>query len=310
MHGLLTVFRKELADHFSSRRFIVLLALVWLIGLSGIYVAGQSIREAVAGSEFVFLKLFTTSTGALPPFWLLIAVFFGPLIGLVLGFDAINREQSSGTMGLVLSQPIFRDSVINGKFLAGMSTIAFMFVSIVLIMSGLGLWMLGVPPSLEEALRIIAYTGITIIYIGFWMALAMLFSVYFKRIATSALAGIAVWMFFAFFMSMVAGVVADGMAPVDEQGSFESLLKHDQLERTVMMVSPTTLYSEAVHTILEPTLRSLWGAVMVAIPELGSLPFSQSLIQVWPHLVTIVSLTLACFAISYVRFMRQEIRAP
>ena len=199
MTGLFTLVRKELADHFGSKRFIILLALVWLSGLSAIYVAAQSIRQEVAGSEFVFLKLFVTSSGGLPPFVAFIA-FFGPLIGLALGFDAINREQSGGTLGMVLSQPIFRDSVINGKFLAGISTIGFMLVSIILIVSGLGLWMLAVPPSLEEALRIIAYTGTTIIYIGFWMALVMLFSIFFKRITTSALAGIAVWLFFIFFM--------------------------------------------------------------------------------------------------------------
>lgn len=309
MSGLLTLFRKELADHFGSRRFIILLALVWLSGLSAIYVAAQSIRQAVAGSEFVFLKLFVTSSEGLPPFVAFIA-FFGPLIGLSLGFDAINREQSSGTLGMVLSQPILRDSVINGKFLAGISTIGFMLVSIVLIVSGLGLWMLAVPPSLEEALRIIAYTAITIIYIGFWMALVMLFSIFFKRITTSALAGIAVWLFFLFFMSMIAGVAADRLAPIEEE-SVESILRHEQVRSAIMRVSPNTLYSEAIATIMEPTTRLLGqGALMMPVPDLGPLPLSQSLIIVWPHIVTIIGLTLICFAVSYVKFMRQEIRAP
>jgi hypothetical protein len=46
-------------------------------------------------------------------------VFFGPLLGLALGFDAINKEFSTGTLSILLGQPIFRDSVINGKLIAG-----------------------------------------------------------------------------------------------------------------------------------------------------------------------------------------------
>lgn len=310
MSGLFTLFRKELADHFRSKRIIILLALVWLSGFSTIYIAGQSIHQEVPASGFVFLLLFTASSGSLPPFVSFIA-FFGPLIGLALSFDAINREQSSGTLGLVLSQPIFRDTVVNGKFLAGLTVIGFMLVSIVLIVSGLGLWMLAIPPSLEEVLRIITYMAITIIYIGFWMALAMLFSIFFKRITTSALAGIAVWLFFLVFMPMIASLAADRLAPVDEE-SAESVLRHERLAQAIGRVSPATLYDEVVVTTLRPTVRTL-NPVMVSEVEpitSGTLPLGQSLVIIWPHLVTITSLTLVCFAISYVKFLRQEIRAP
>lgn len=310
MSSLFTLFRKELADHFRSKRIIILLALVWLSGFSTIYIAGQSIHQQVPSSDFVFLLLFTASSGALPPFISFIA-FFGPLIGLALSFDAINREQSSGTLGLVLSQPIFRDTVINGKFLAGLTVIAFMLVSIVLIVSGLGLWLLAIPPSLEEVLRIITYVAITIIYIGFWMALAMLLSIFFKRITTSVLAGISVWLFFFVFMSMIAGLVADRLAPVDRE-SIESFLRHDELAQAIERVSPALLYDEAVVTILRPTVRTLNPVEVSAVESLtsGNLPLGQSLLVIWPHLVTITSLTLVCFAISYVKFLRQEIRAP
>lgn len=310
MFGLLTLWRKELADQMGSKRFMILLALVWLSGLSTVYVAGQAIRQEVASSQFVFLRLFTVSSGVLPPFISFVA-FFGPLVGLALGFDAINREQSGGTLGLVLSQPIFRDAVINGKFLAGVTTIGFMLLSIVLIIAGLGLWMLAVPPSLEEVLRVIAYTGITMVYIGFWMALATLFSILFKRITTSALAGIAIWLFFAIFMPMISGLASDRIAPVDEE-STASVLRHERIERTIERLSPATLYSEAVITLLQPNVRTLGPVTIREVTGMvpGPLPVTQSLMLVWPHLVAIVGLTLVCFAISYVRFMTQEIRGP
>jgi ABC-2 type transport system permease protein len=46
-------------------------------------------------------------------------------------------------------------------------------------------------------------------------------------------------------------------------------------------------------------------AGMIASP----LSIGQSLIQVWPQLAVIIALAIICFALSYVAFMRQEIRS-
>jgi ABC-2 type transport system permease protein len=46
-------------------------------------------------------------------------------------------------------------------------------------------------------------------------------------------------------------------------------------------------------------------ANMIANP----LSLGQSMIQVWPQLVIIVALAIICFSLSYVMFMRQEIRS-
>jgi len=39
------------------------------------------------------------------------------------------------------------------------------------------------------------------------------------------------------------------------------------------------------------------------------LPFNQSLLLVWPQVVGIIALAAICFAVSYIKFMREEIRA-
>ncbi|MBW1713420.1 MAG: ABC transporter permease subunit, partial [Deltaproteobacteria bacterium] len=148
---MLTIFRKELADHFSSTRFLILFCLITMVALVTTYMVGASLRQNLAGMTkpgYVFLMLFTT-TGQFFSLSQFIA-FFGPLIGLVMGFDAINRERSTGTLSKLVSQPIFRDAVINGKFLAGVTTITIMFISLILLVSGLGLLTVGVVPGLEE----------------------------------------------------------------------------------------------------------------------------------------------------------------
>ncbi len=318
MQGMITVFRKELSDLFTSWRFIILFAMVFLAGIFTIYVASQNIRGEVTGtSEFVFIRLFTTSDENMPglfQFLNLIAVFFVPIVGITLGFDAINEERNNGTMSRLLSQPIFRDAVINGKFLAGIVTIAIMITSIVLIVAGAGLRMIGVPPSSEEIIRLMFFLAITIFYGAFWLGLAILFSIFFRRVATSVLASIAIWIFLFFFMPIIAGLVANIMAPVDQGTSSQALLSNLGVQSTVLQFSPVRLYQEAVSVLLVPGARTLGQTIqLLGGGAAGLLPnplsLSQSLLSIWPHLVTIVALTAVCFAISYTKFMREEIRA-
>ncbi len=316
--GLLTVFKKELADHFSSYRFLILFALIAMVSLISAYMTGISLREELEGiakPKFVFLMLFT-STGA----WFSLAqfvAFFGPLIGLVLGFDSINREKSTGTMSKLVSQPIFRDSIINGKFLAGVTTIAIMLVSIVLVISGLGLRVLGVVPGIEELWRIIIYLVISIVYVSFWLGISMLFSIAFRSIATSALASIALWIFFSFFVSLGASAVASAFSPIPSSGAeSETIIRHARIMEGVRLFSPMELYSEATATVIDPMRKTTKSLVLMGPMERLSsarfqnpLPLSQSILVVWPYIVSLIALTLVCFGLSYGVFMRQEIRS-
>ena len=119
MTGLLTVFKKELADGFTSWRFIILFTLVLLLGVAAIYEAAGSIRGAVnEDTRFVFITLFTTS-GRTPFSFLWFMAFFIPIVGIALGLDAINSERNNGTLSRLLSQPYHRYAVVHGKFLAG-----------------------------------------------------------------------------------------------------------------------------------------------------------------------------------------------
>jgi len=315
MPGLLAVFRKEMADNFASKRFLIMFALILLAGMSATYTAAQAIRNAVPTSSsgstpFVFLLLFTVSAGMLPSFTSFVS-FLGPLVGLSMGFDAINGEYARGTLSRILSHPIFRDSVINGKFLARVGTIAIMLVSISLVLAGLGLRLIGVPPSAEEILRLLFYLTIAVVYVAFWMSLAILFSILFRQAATSALAGIAVWIFCTFFMSMIAGTTAQALVPVDQQNP-QTVIAQVDASMAISRLSPVTLYQEATGIILDPSARTLSPLVMQSeqigmVP--GSLKLGQSLLLVWPQMVGLVTMTMICFAISYARFMRQEIRA-
>ena len=103
-----TIVRKEIADHVRSLRFIILVSIIVLTCAGSLYTALTNIAAAIKpddpDSSFLFLKLFTVSDGTLPSFVFFIN-FLGPLLGIALGFDAVNSEQNKGTLSRMLSQP-------------------------------------------------------------------------------------------------------------------------------------------------------------------------------------------------------------
>ena len=317
MQGIKVILKKELADHFSSYRFVIIFAMIAMISLITAYMVGLNIRQqldGVAKPRFIFLMLFT-APGAMFSLVQFVA-FFGPLVGLILGFDTINRERNEGTLSKLLSQPIYRDVVINGKFLAGVTMISIMLVSIVLVITGLGLLVMGIVPGLEEIWRILFYLIISIIYISFWLGVAILFSILFRSTATSALASLAVWIFFSFFVSIFANIAADAMASDPSPENQEAVLQQAKILRAFKLVSPMELYTDSTATIIDPLRKSTRSIVSVGPLEnismsrfSGPLPLSQSILIVIPYIITLVAITIICFAVSYTVFMRQEIRS-
>ncbi len=317
MTGIKPILRKELSDHLSSYRFTILFALIAMVSLITVYMAGLHIKqnlEGIAKPQFVFLMIFTSS-GALFSLQQFVA-FFGPLIGLILGFDTINRERNEGTLSKLLAQPIYRDNVINGKFLSGVIIITVMMVSIVLVVTGLGLSILGVIPGAEEMWRIFIYLIISIVYISFWLGVAILFSIVFRSVATSALAALAVWIFFSFFVSLGANVLAGALTSDASSSDPEAVMRRATIERAISLTSPMELYTGSTATIIDPMRKTNRMFVQMGIMEqlsisrfAGPLSLGQSIIVVLPYIISMLAITVVCFAISYTVFMRQEIRS-
>lgn len=314
LHPFRVIVNKEISDLVSSWRSIILLALMALTCLGSLYTAVQALQALDPTAEelksFVFLRLFTLSNGTLPPFVSFVG-FLGPLLGLGLGFDAINSERNKGTLSRLMSQPIHRDYIISAKFVAALYVIGIMFMSLGLAVIGTGILATGLPPTPEEFMRMISFLLLSIVYVSFWLCLAILFSVRFKQAATSALTSIAIWIFFSVFYSMITGLIGDAINP----GSSASVAKQMSYHNTMLLLnrlSPNTLFNEATTTLLVPTVRSLGPLTPEqfywAIPN-STLPLGQSLLLVWPQVTCLIAAVVICFGIAYRLFMRQEIRS-
>ncbi len=307
------IVRKEISDTVKSWRFIIMMAIIALTCMGSLYTALDSFSSAakasVSDDSFFFLKLFTISDGTLPSFIIFIS-FLGPLLGISLGFDSVNSEQNKGTLSRIMSQPIYRDYILNAKFLAALIVLSFLIFALTFLVIGFGLIFIGIPPTIGEILRIFVFAVVSIVYIAFWLNLSILFSVKFRQAATSALAGISIWLFFTVFFDMIVNLIARVLAPAHPI-SQNQLVSLQRLIQNILRINPGQLFSDATTTLLVPTVRSLGPLTMEqmsgAIP--GPLPLGQSLMVVCPQVTLLVAGTAVFFAIAYTIFMRREIRS-
>ena len=308
--GLWAVVAKEMADHLTSSRMLILELLTLLTASGTVFAAAQNLRETIGKDRFLLLRLFTTAREPLPALVGFLG-FLVPLIAIALAFDAVNGELNRRTMSRLLAQPIYRDALLLGKFLAGLFTLALVLTTIWLLIVGIGIVSLGVPPSGEEVGRGFFFLLLTIAYGGIWLALGLVASVVFRQPATAALASIAVWLFFMVFWGIIAQMAALAIRPV-RLGLPDEILAQARLELLLGRLSPNTLYSEAILAVLKPSIRSLGPVLPIQLQGavLGApLPLDQSLVLIWPHLTGLVAATILLFALGYVLFQRKEIRA-
>ena len=307
--GVGAVVLKELSDNLSSTRMRLLEALIFLTGAGAVYSTINAVKETVGEDRFVFLRIFTNAHDPLPSFVAFLG-FLVPIVAIALGFDSVNGEFNRGTMSRLLAQPIYRDALLFGKFLAGLATLAIVLTALWLFVAGLGILMLGLPPSGEESLRGFAFLVAAIVYGGLWLALAMLFSVMFRSSATAALAGLAVWLLFAFFWQMIVQIVSPIVAPLDPYDP-ASLIHAVRVALDLSRVSPNTLFGEATIAFLDPAERSLGLVLPTQLQGAiqAPLPFGESLALAWPELTGLAAGLILLFSLAYVLFQRQEVRA-
>ncbi|HIQ63368.1 MAG TPA: ABC transporter permease, partial [Candidatus Avichristensenella intestinipullorum] len=196
-------------------------------------------------------------------------------------------------------------------FLAGVTVLFMMIFFVGVLAAGLGLAVIGIPPSGEELARITAYLLFTVVYTSLWLALAMLCSVLCRHAATSALIVITVWIFFTLFFSMIASIIANLVYPLEGIQGYYNMFSNYQLELSLNRVSPYYSYCEAASTLLNPNIRTTGITTQASLSgALASyLTFDQSLLLIWPHVTCMVAAVMAAFTVSYIAFMRQEIRA-
>jgi ABC-2 type transport system permease protein len=317
--GWRTIAAKELADHLSSVRFFVLLLVVAVAAVVPlIFISGDFSARApqISGAKALFVALFVLGSDQIGGLTTVALVaLLVPLVGIAFGFDAINSERNQGTLPRLLAQPVHRDDVVNGKFVGGIAVIGLMLGVLVMFVAAAGIMRLGIIPSPEEIARILVWLVATTLYASFWLAFALLLSVVIRGAASAALVGFGTWLGLTLLGGIVLPLIAKALFSTAASTTYDELFAATSAQQLILRLSPAQLYNDIQVAILNPSIASVLGPGTVgqaisqqeALPSLLSL--DQSILVVWPQIVLLVALTAAMFALAYVLFLRQEVRA-
>jgi ABC-2 type transport system permease protein len=110
--------------------------------------------------------------------------------------------------------------------------------------------------------------------------------------------------------------LANALTPEAGAANPDDLLWRAKIVKAFTLTSPMELYTDATATIIDPMRKSARSMVTMGPMESlsisrfsGPLSLSQSVLIVVPYIISLVAITIVCFAVSYTVFMRQEIRS-
>ena len=257
----------------------------------------------------------------------------GPILAIALGFDLVSREKTSGSLRSLLSHPVYRDTVINGKAIGGMCALGLAVLAITVVSIGF-LMMFYLIPTGDELLRILVYMGLFLLLMLSFFAAALMSSIVAKDNTRAILYSLLIFVVFTFVIPAIGMEVSRELAgdPPEnplawsgEQRMEEAVIVDEELERKIKEyenykekkrgirrwfsgVSPTINFIDASGVVLVPGLESTFtfGGTMGESPVETSI--SGALAEIMSKLIVLIIFPIVMFTIAYLRFMRMDLR--
>ena len=347
MAGIFVVAKKEFLDHVMGKKFMVILAILMIISLLAMHQGVESYNKLLDSykertaeieehPEVMPPRGMPEKPSILSVFHVMSTLFgfLGAILAIAIGFNLISGEKESGSLKSLLSHPVFRDTIINGKALGGMGALGFAMLVMTLLSIGI-LMMLGIMPTGDEFVRILVFMGFTLLFMFSFFAIALMCSTIAKnstRAITYTLvifvvisfvmpaAGIFVGMQLAGDMPEHPGMARQEINESEGEGISEEEQERIQEERQeywekVMGIQemfsigdPRSNFEKVSSTVLDPRFQSffVFGGPMGEPPAETSI--LEALRMVWKNLLVLLVFPVVMFVIAYIKFMRMDIR--
>lgn len=140
----------------------------------------------------------------------LLFTILGMILSVSMGFDQVSREKEEGTLKTVLSSPMYRDALINGKSLGAIATLAIVIAATFLMTLAVML-LYGVVPGADDLLRLAVFFIAALLYCMVFFAIAMLMSTVAKNSAMAVIYTIGV-VFLILIFSILSSLIGTTVA--------------------------------------------------------------------------------------------------
>ena len=329
--GLFNVARKEFIDHLTSRRFIIILALFLIISASGMH-EGINFYNQQLESYKEQISQITEVEGIEPgympekPSIMLVFMFMsrhimmlGAILAIAMGFDLVSKEKETRTLKLLLSCPVFRDEIINGKALGGTLALVFAMVTALLISLAM-LLIFSIVPSMNELAAILVFGIASIVFLLAYFAIALMMSTVSGKSGSALIYTLVIFFILGSLLPIVGGTVADmvsGDQPKFDIRDVTNVTEEEiqQYEEEWMVWSEKRKTITGAFTIISPNMNYERISGRIASPSsvtstyVDEAPGLQEMLgKVWKNILALISFSVVFFAIAYVKFMRMDIR--
>src|SRR4029079_16716398 len=119
--------------------------------------------------------------------------------------------------------------------------------AVILMLCGVGIVRLGIVPDSDVAVRLVAWFLAASLYVVFWLGLATLGSVVFRRAATAALVVIAIWLVLTFFGNQTISTVHSAIRPVPSSPTANEVLANAQMITDLRRLNPIMLFQQSTQ---------------------------------------------------------------
>jgi ABC-type transport system involved in multi-copper enzyme maturation permease subunit len=152
--------------------------------------------------------------------------FIFSLLGIVLGFDAVNGEKERGTLRLVLANGLRRFTVLSAKWAGGMLVMVVALLAAWLAATTVVLVQSGTHWAADDALSLITLWVFSLLYCGAFFTLALAFSTLSSRSSVSVLASLFTWVLLVFVLPNISPYAAAQIVRVPSLAALQRDLQY------------------------------------------------------------------------------------
>jgi len=295
----LEIARVEFGNIVRSNKFLAIVAIFTLMLLSGLCrvtepsAATLEVPSATTHEVESGVKLGQKVMGAIG-YGVLVLV---PVVAVMLGFDVISGKVEKGIVRTLLAQPVYRDHIIAGTFVAGLTSLLLGVAMPLALSLSLAVLLLGITPSLADIALLITYLSVVAVFALAYYALSVFFSTVTGNSVKSLAAGILVWLFSSFMLpSLSTAIIRLLLGPP----KFE----HVQMGQMVVlridsdyMRKFTDLQSKILSLTLDYHFRVIQDQLLLG-----------SGIKDYTGLIVLIAFSLATLIASFTVFVKREVR--
>ncbi|KKG18512.1 hypothetical protein EO98_02535 [Methanosarcina sp. 2.H.T.1A.6] len=294
----LIIAKKEFADRLWSPIFVSLLGTLILAIFAVTYREilqtefYSQLGEIPAPLSAVLEGFYNTS---------LMMTWFSPLVGIALSFDSVIKERKSASLNVLLTHPVFRDTIILGKMLGSV----LLLLVVMLVSSGISLGtiilLLGTKVSVMELSRIAVWFILTFLYALAFLGIGLVCSIFIREATDSVVYNIVIWLTLCIMFTWILTFIRYSLEPIVSAGF--------DITSSLSALSPMHHYAE-----LSTGRANLgWGAGGERENISGILDIrftlAQWLKEFWTNLVVLSIAPLILLIVAYLKFLREDISA-